>query len=112
MKQKYLTPELKSIASPDVMIFVTAYQEVTNRPITQNLCLCDVLDLLRDFSPTFHHEMSDGRFFEHILINQRAPSVFGYDGTDPLYSFWYEAVAIIKRIIVVDSMKRASEPLG
>lgn len=106
MHSKYLSSDLINIASPDVLQFVTAWQIVTSRPITYQLCLCDVLDLLRDFSPTFHHEWSTARPYENILILHEAPTVVGFDGEHLLYNCWYEAVRMIKKLLVVDSMKR------
>lgn len=102
---KYLTAEHLLLAPPDVLKFIEIWQKETSRPVTQLLCLCDVLDLLMTFSTRKHKDWSDGRTFNNILINEE--SILGWDGEDKLYIFWYELVLVLKRLIVVESLKRA-----
>ena len=53
------------------------------------------LELIDAFSTNHKMEMSDGRFFNHLLLNDE--SSIGYDGEELIDILHYEVVQILKK---------------
>jgi len=84
----YDTPHL-------VTRFIAQWKQIKGYPSPQTLTIGEIIELLIATSSHLHHEESDGRFFNNIMINNE--SVISWDGDELIDILLYEAIESIKK---------------
>lgn len=105
---QHIKAEVWAETPETIRAIITDWKKRKGYTDTPTLTLGYCIEYLTGISRNLHLEFSDGRTFNHILINNE--SVFGWDGEEPIDILFHEIVATLKKRIAASGTHNYTIP--